>query len=43
MLSSYEKGVKGAYDKGSHFEERVGMMQWWADYIDQLLEEQTLV
>ena len=42
-LSHMKKGVKGAYDKGSHFEERVGMMQWWADYIDQLLEEQKLV
>lgn len=42
-LAHMKKGVKGAYDKGSHFEERVGMMQWWADYIDQLLEEQTLV
>ena len=42
-LAHMKKGVKGAYDKGSHLEERVGMMQWWADYIDQLLEEQTLV
>lgn len=42
-LAHMKKGVKGAYDKGSHFEERVGMMQWWADYIDQLLEEQKLV
>lgn len=38
-LAHMKKGVKGAYDKGTHFEERVGMMQWWADYIDQLLEE----
>ncbi|EMR5773916.1 tyrosine-type recombinase/integrase [Acinetobacter baumannii] len=42
-LAHMKKGVKGAYDKASHFEERVGMMQWWADYIDQLLEEQKLV
>ncbi|MFW1916573.1 tyrosine-type recombinase/integrase [Acinetobacter baumannii] len=42
-LAHMKKGVKGAYDKGTHFEERVGMMQWWADYIDQLLEEQTFV
>ncbi|WP_228129332.1 tyrosine-type recombinase/integrase [Acinetobacter tjernbergiae] len=38
-LAHMKKGVKGAYDKGSHLEERVGMMQWWADYVDQLLED----
>ncbi|MBJ8421289.1 tyrosine-type recombinase/integrase [Acinetobacter bereziniae] len=38
-LAHMKKGVKGAYDKGSHFEERVGMMQWWADYIDDLTEK----
>ncbi|MDH0032749.1 MULTISPECIES: tyrosine-type recombinase/integrase [unclassified Acinetobacter] len=37
-LAHMKKGVKGAYDKGSHFEERVGMMQWWANYIDDLTE-----
>lgn len=42
-LAHMKKGVKGAYDKGSHLEERIGMMQWWADYVDQLIEEQTLV
>lgn len=36
-LAHMKKGVKGAYDKGSHLEERVGMMQWWADYIDDLV------
>ena len=38
-LAHMKKGVKGAYDKGSHLEERVGMMQWWADYIDNLVKE----
>ncbi|WP_278397423.1 tyrosine-type recombinase/integrase [Acinetobacter venetianus] len=37
-LAHMKKGVKGAYDKGTHFEERVGMMQWWADYIDSLVK-----
>ena len=37
-LAHMKKGVKGAYDKGTHFEERVGMMQWWADYIDNLVK-----
>ncbi|MDO6644321.1 MULTISPECIES: tyrosine-type recombinase/integrase [Acinetobacter] len=36
-LAHMKKGVKGIYDKGSHFEERVEMMQWWADYIDALV------
>ena len=36
-LAHLKKGVKGAYDKGSHLEERIGMMQWWADYIDALV------
>lgn len=36
-LAHMKKGVKGIYDKGSHFEERVEMMQWWADYIDELV------
>ncbi|WP_151716643.1 tyrosine-type recombinase/integrase [Acinetobacter sp. TUM15071] len=37
-LAHMKKGVKGAYDKGSHLEERAGMMQWWADYIDDLVK-----
>ncbi len=36
-LAHMKKGVKGAYDKGSHLEERVDMMQWWADYIDDIV------
>lgn len=37
-LAHMKTGVKGAYDKGSHLEERAGMMQWWADYIDNLVK-----
>lgn len=37
-LAHMKKGVKGAYDKGSHLEERVDMMQWWADYIDEIVK-----
>lgn len=36
-LAHLKKGVKGVYDKGAHFEERIGMMQWWADEIDRLI------
>ena len=35
-LAHLKKGVKGVYDKGAHFEERIGMMQWWADEIDRM-------
>lgn len=36
-LAHLKKGVKGVYDKGAHFEERIGMMQWWADEIDRII------
>ena len=36
-LAHMKKGIKCIYDKGSHLEERVEMMQWWADYIDALV------
>ncbi len=36
-LAHMKKGVKGVYDKGAHFEERIGMMQWWADEIDRMV------
>lgn len=36
-LAHLKKGVKGVYDKGAHYEERIGMMQWWADEIDRLI------
>lgn len=28
--------VRGAYHRGTHWEERVMMAQWWSDYLDQL-------
>jgi len=29
-------GVRGAYHRGAHWQERVEMAQWWSDYLDQL-------
>lgn len=29
-------GVRRAYTRGEHWDERVRMMQWWADYLEQL-------
>jgi integrase len=28
--------VRRAYARGQHWDERVKMMQWWADYLDRL-------
>ena len=28
--------VRRAYARGEHWDERVSMMSWWADYLDQL-------
>ena len=28
--------VRRAYARGEHWEERVKMMKWWADYVDGL-------
>jgi len=28
--------VRRAYARGDHWDERVRMMQWWADYMDEL-------
>ncbi|AVH14352.1 tyrosine-type recombinase/integrase [Acinetobacter indicus] len=35
-LSHQKTGVKGAYDKGAHLRERVGVMQYWADHLDSI-------
>ena len=36
-LGHIKKGVKGRYDKAQHFEERIEMMQWWADELDTMV------
>jgi hypothetical protein len=28
--------VRAAYHRGTHWDERVRMAQWWSDYLDQL-------
>lgn len=37
-LAHQKKGVKSVYDKSEHFEERVVLMQKWADWIDDILK-----
>ena len=29
-------GVRGAYHRGAHWQERVKMMRWWSDHLDSL-------
>lgn len=38
-LAHTKKGVKGTYDKATHFDERKVMMQWYADHLDNLADE----
>jgi integrase len=33
-----QDGVRGAYHRGAHWDERVRMAQWWSDYLDRLRE-----
>ncbi|WP_104484031.1 tyrosine-type recombinase/integrase [Acinetobacter indicus] len=35
-LAHVKTGVKAAYDKGAHLEERFEIMQYWSDYLDQI-------
>ncbi len=37
-LSHIKGGSKGPYDKTSHYQERIGMMNWWGKYIDSMIE-----
>ncbi len=35
--------VRRAYTRGEHWDERVKMMQWWADYLDELRSPRKVV
>lgn len=41
-LAHKKTGVKGTYDKATHFEERKGMMQWYADYLEKLVDDSVI-
>ena len=28
--------IRGTYDRGRYWDERVAMHQWWSDYLDEL-------
>lgn len=33
-LAHYKTGIEGAYDRSTHYKERVKLMQWYADEVD---------
>lgn len=41
-LAHTKNGVKGAYDKATHFDERKVMMQWYADYLEKLADQNVI-
>ena len=36
LAHTERNAVRGAYNRGSYWNERVDMHQWWSDYLDQL-------
>ncbi|MFJ6830210.1 integrase, partial [Pseudomonas sp. NPDC090964] len=36
QLAHKEEGISGVYNKAQYFEQRVKMMQWYADHLDSL-------
>jgi integrase len=34
-----DNAVRGAYNRGAYWDERVRMAQWWSDYLDELRED----
>jgi len=43
QLAHKEQGVKGVYQKAQYLEERKKMMQHWADYLDNLRRQGTVI
>ena len=39
-LAHTQQGVRGIYNRGDYWDERVKMMQEWADWLDSLSEGQ---
>lgn len=37
-LSHVKEGVAGVYNKAAYLDDRIIMMQWWADYLDKLAD-----
>lgn len=39
----HKDAVRGVYDRAEHWSERVRMMQWWADHLDELRKSKRAV
>lgn len=37
-LAHKKHGVKAVYDKSTHLDERIDVMQWWADYVNNVTD-----
>ena len=42
-LAHKKTGVKATYDKSTHLEDRIMIMQWWADYLTNSVSDITVV
>ncbi len=42
-LAHGKQGIEGAYDRATHYAERVKLMQWWADEIDAAVKGATVI
>lgn len=41
-LSHVKDGVAGVYNKAAYLENRIVMLQWWADYLDKLADDSVI-
>ena len=42
-LAHKKRGVKADYDKATHLEDRIYIMQWWADHVTNMANRGKLV
>lgn len=42
-LAHKKRGVKADYDKATHLEDRIFIMQWWANYVTKMVDHVGLV
>ncbi|MCB1658937.1 MAG: hypothetical protein KDI39_11980, partial [Pseudomonadales bacterium] len=38
-LAHEQKGVRGVYNKAEYISQRREMLQWWADFVDKLIDD----
>lgn len=42
-LAHKKHGVKAVYDKATHLEERIKIMQWWATHLDEICSAKRII